>query len=269
VPDAFKNKSGKAFALCVVLFVVGILVVLSFTLWLLLSGEIIELYDTVNEYRGLGGLMFGMIFAIANLPFMVGYGILLMINGLIFGFWWGMLIAVIGSFCGWFPSFILVRKAFFADAKHYVKTKGGYFARSIMLELEEHKVKVSLALRLIPGPPGFQTTILAVSPTNIFTFVWTSFVGLSIKQIAFVYIGHSITVLYQLYMDTGEADSAPSSHKASLIIGAIGTVLIIAVGAYISRRANKRARELKQQEAQENAHLLTPQEENEVQSIQV
>ena len=118
VPDAFKNKSGKAFALCVVLFVVGILVVLSFTLWLLLSGEIIELYDTVNEYRGLGGLMFGMIFAIANLPFMVGYGILLMINGLIFGFWWGMLIAVIGSFCGWFPSFILVRKVFFADAKH-------------------------------------------------------------------------------------------------------------------------------------------------------
>ena len=70
-------------------------------------------------------------------------------------------------------------------------------------------------------------------------------------------------------MDTGEADSAPSSHKASLIIGAIGTVLIIAVGAYISKRANKRARELKQQEAQENAHLLTPQEENEVQSIQV
>ena len=59
-----------------------------------------------------------------------------------------------------------------------------------MMELENHQIKVALLMRVAPGPPGLQTSILAVSPISTLVFVITSFIGMLVRQIPFVFIGH-------------------------------------------------------------------------------
>lgn len=58
------------------------------------------------------------------------------------------------------------------------------------MELRDHQIKVALLMRLAPGPPGLQTTILAISPVSTLIFIPTSFIGMLVRQIPFVFIGH-------------------------------------------------------------------------------
>ena len=120
LPNCGRKQKGKALlytVLCISAFVIAILGLLSLLAWLIFSGKIITLYNWVEDIGVWAYLVLGVLIAIANLPIMVGYDLVLLLSGLFFGFWLGMVTAILGSFCGWFPTFLVLRKVYFERAK--------------------------------------------------------------------------------------------------------------------------------------------------------
>ena len=152
LPDVLTEKKGKALVytiLCIGTFAIAIIGLIALLLWLLLSGEIVTVYDWIDGLGFWAYIIFGFLFAIVNLPVMVGYGLLLLLSGLLFGFWWGMLTAIVGSFFGWMPSFIIIRKAFFEKAKDVTTCSNYFHYKSRSISSATIDTNSSVILRII------------------------------------------------------------------------------------------------------------------------
>lgn len=125
LPDICKAENRKKTVLLsacfvMIMFLIVIAIFVTFV-WLLVSQN--EIIDWIQDLGFWGNVIFGAIIAILNLPFMIGYAFALMICGFLYGFWRGLLTAILGSFCGWFPTFLVIRYSLYDKASRVRNNK--------------------------------------------------------------------------------------------------------------------------------------------------
>ena len=85
--------------------------------WMISSGELTSFSVWVEKLGVWGNVIIGLVLAILNIPPLVGYILVIMLCGYLYGFWWGLLTVILGSAVGWFLTFLAIRKLFYARAE--------------------------------------------------------------------------------------------------------------------------------------------------------
>jgi uncharacterized membrane protein YdjX (TVP38/TMEM64 family) len=114
-----ENK-GKAICLCILLVIVmfGVFAcVITLFGYLMFSGDLLVFLDWVQNVGYWGNVIMGIVLALLNLPFTMGYVFVVMVCGFFYGFWIGTFTVVIGSFFGWLLSFLIMRYVFKSRAE--------------------------------------------------------------------------------------------------------------------------------------------------------
>lgn len=228
---------------------VGVLVVIG----LILSGVALLLppvqdalasfLDWVDSLGWWGYITLGIVLAILNFPFTFGWMLVAMACGFLYGMVKGMIIVASGTIVGAVITYLILKKFAQKPAIKYVEAKGGYVARSILYELEEHQISVSLMVRAGPIPPGVQNAILAVSPMSVWMYTATSLVGFLVKEIPYVYIGTGVQDIASLASGSSE-ESLSVADVMLFLVGAIAVVALFIFIIWVSRKAMKNAKKL-------------------------
>lgn len=114
---ANKKKAVCAGVLAVLAMGVVFFAVLGVLSWAISSGKVTAFSEWVERVGFWGNLVIGAVLALLNVPPLVGYVLAIMLCGYLYGFWFGLLTVIIGSFFGWFGCFLAVRKLFYHRAE--------------------------------------------------------------------------------------------------------------------------------------------------------
>jgi len=89
-------------------------------------------------------------------------------------------------------------------------------------------------MRYLPLPAGIQTTILALSKIDFFTFIWTSIFAEIPLQVLFVSLGTEINNLASIM--SGETGLQPK-HIIVLVLEVLGTAILVGLLVYIGKKS--------------------------------
>lgn len=107
------KKKKVAIAIGVVLLGITMLSVgFAILYWGESSGWLFDIFDWLQLHDNWGKLIVALVFIPTNFPFVVGYAILTLAAGFLFGFWWGMVTVIIGNQLGIFAVFTVVNLFF-------------------------------------------------------------------------------------------------------------------------------------------------------------
>ena len=117
----------------------------------------------------------------------------------------------------------------------------------MMHELGTHQKTVALLVRIGPIPPGIQNTLLAVSPVHTFTFVWSSFVGLLIKQVPLTFVGSGVKDIMEITQG-GEGGGNNAKDITVIVLGGVGALCLFVLGCVLSKKAVDTAKRIQAEE---------------------
>lgn len=185
-----------------------------------------------TEYvRGLGFLgyvLYVLAYIVCCVAFLPAF-LLTVSAGAIFGFWWGSVIVIIGATLGATAAFLLGRTVL----RHRVETmiEGNKKFAAVDKAIATEGVKILLLVRL-GGFPPFTWVNYAFGLTGIrlLPYVLTTLIGIIPGTMAFTYAG-----------SVGAALAKGGGNRITLIITAIGAIVVSIVVARIASRAIKRA----------------------------
>ena len=121
--------------------------------------------------------------AAISLPF---GGVLTLAAGALFGFWWGLLLAMVSATTGALAGFV-VSRYFFHDA---VERRFGARLAPIHAGLRKEGAFYLFSLRMVPVFPYWLANLLmGLTPMPAFTFWWVSVLGLIPIEAAYVFAG--------------------------------------------------------------------------------
>ena len=113
LPEACQGRNKRksilitgGFCLIMVAIFIGIVAVLA---WLQVSGQLVTFYHWMTNIGPVGYIIIGAILFIQNYPFVMGYILIVMLAGLLYGFFTGLILVLLASSLGWFSCFILLR----------------------------------------------------------------------------------------------------------------------------------------------------------------
>lgn len=104
-----EKKKQLAIAACVLLFGSTLLGIgLGILYWGEENGWLFDGFNWLQENAFWGRIIVAIIFIPTNFPFIVGYALLTLASGFLFGFWWGLLTVVVGNQLGILSVYIVV-----------------------------------------------------------------------------------------------------------------------------------------------------------------
>jgi len=151
---------------------------------------------------------FGIYFALSLIPGTVGKDI---VYGWLFGFWQALTIATIGLTLSGMVIFSLSRYLFQASIERR-------FERMVLLmnkHIEKEGVFYLLTLRLVHAPYSIVSPVSGASRVCVWTFFWTTLVGLLPVNAIWVYVGIRLPSLREL------VNSGPGALIDLPLIGAL------------------------------------------------
>ena len=155
--------------------------------------------------------------AAVSLPF---GGILTLAAGALFGFWWGMALALVSATSGALAGFLVSRYLFHAA----VERRFGERLAPIHAGLREEGAFYLFSLRMVPVFPYWLANLLmGLTSMPAFTFWWVSALGLVPIEAAYVFAGTRLA-------------SAASGHGDVLSFDLIAALLGLAVLPLLLRR---------------------------------
>jgi len=155
--------------------------------------------------------------AAISLPF---GGILTLAAGALFGFWWGLLLAMVSATTGALAGFVVSRYLF----HDRVQRRFGDRLAPINEGLRKEGAFYLFSLRMVPVFPYWLANLLmGLTPIRAFTFWWVSVLGLIPIEAAYVFAGTQL------------ADAA-NSHRHVLSPGLVAALLGLAVLPLLLRR---------------------------------
>lgn len=139
---------------------------------------------------------FGLL--VAGVSFSLPLGVVMpVVGGFLFGWIPGALISIVGAALGAIISFLAARYLI----GDFFQEKFSDRLEKFNKELDEYGFLYLLGLHFFPITPFFVLNILtAMTRLPLFTFVWTTFVGLSPSFIIYSYFGSSVSDLNDIHL---------------------------------------------------------------------
>jgi uncharacterized membrane protein YdjX (TVP38/TMEM64 family) len=119
-------------------------------------------------------------------------GLLTLVAGALFGFWWGMLLASVSASTGALAGFLVSRYLFHGA----VQRRFGARLAPIHAGLHEEGAFYLFALRMVPVFPFWLVNLLmGLTSMRAFTFWWVSALGLLPLEAAYVFAGTQLATI--------------------------------------------------------------------------
>eukprot|EP01094_Clydonella_sp_ATCC50884_P010656 TRINITY_DN2043_c0_g1_i1.p1 TRINITY_DN2043_c0_g1~~TRINITY_DN2043_c0_g1_i1.p1 ORF type:complete len:375 (-),score=112.90 TRINITY_DN2043_c0_g1_i1:831-1955(-) len=247
------NKT-KIACIVVQLIIFAVLIVCGLLLlgWLGEEGYIEAFLLWVQDLGYIGMLvMIGALICV-HIPFSFGYSIVGMACGALFQFLPGLGVIVIGCGIGsqvgyWLTRLLLQKRVSEVVAKSRPEVV------ALMQEVGTNPWKISIMVRFIPIPIGFQNAMLGMSPVRYWVYVISSLLGMFPEEVIFVYVGASAREIAAIV-----AGKNPGwAEWALLAFSVLGVVMLIVVFVYIGKRAMATAKQLQAEAALRDGVELT------------
>ncbi|KAL5292004.1 hypothetical protein ACFFRR_011029 [Megaselia abdita] len=165
--------------------------------------------------------IFMLMFTLVSFPVTVGYLVLMISSGYLFGFLKGLLTVILGANLGIFIAHTTITKLRTKIPIHrLIKNEIGH---AILRVISGNKAfKVVLFTRLTPIPFGIQNTIFGVSSISPRTYHTATFLGLLPAQIINVYLGSTLRSMHEVL----------NNHSSSAVTGyiSLGVEVIFGIG---------------------------------------
>lgn len=195
------------------------------------------LQSYVDGHPTLAPVLFGAFYLAGIALSIPGWGLLTVVGGFLFGPVIGTIVVVIAATMGGTIVFLLARYA----AGDYFRVRAAPVLRKLDNGFNENAMSYLIALRLVPVPPFFATTLaVAFLSIPLRTFVVATFIGLIPTTIVYTTIGAGVNDA----LAAGVVDPLAAARQPTVIAGMIGLALLALLPVAIKRlRASRRARD--------------------------
>jgi len=197
------------------------------------SGYFEIILNWISTLSWFGNILLVLLYIVISLPFAIGYAVLSLSCGLIYGLWIGWLTIVIGACAGFTASFLLCRK-FLRDWTRNKISKNRQL-KSILIAIEAHPSKFTILMRYTPVPFGLQNAICAVADIPFETYFIASLFAMLPEAFFWAYFGgttaRSITDIVE-----GKAVFGVGEYIA-LSVELVILIVVIILSVVIGKRA--------------------------------
>ncbi|XP_044260733.1 transmembrane protein 64 [Tribolium madens] len=170
-----------------------------------------------------------ILFILVSLPISIGYIVLVVAEGYLFGFTRGLVLAIIGANLGLLVAHNILRLV--GHHKSIYKFTQNDTAQAIMRLISGPLCfKIVFCSRLTPIPFGLQNTIFALSNVNAKIYHLASFLGLMPAQAVGVYIGTTLRSMQDVLEDR------PASTGTYIFIS-VQLVVVVVLMLWFSAKA--------------------------------
>jgi uncharacterized membrane protein YdjX (TVP38/TMEM64 family) len=171
-------------------------------------------------------------------PWALGYGVVALCCGFLYGYLWGWITVIVGTNLGNFIVFCTVRGCFRASVQNYVQSTTKL--KVLLVALERHTIKFGILLRYTPLPIGIQNAIFAVSHISLWHYLWISFVNTLPETFMWTYAGRNARNLADVVK--GHLELGTWTYIIFAIDFAV-LIVIVTVVVIVGRKALKKAEE--------------------------
>jgi len=183
-----------------------------------------------------GYVVFVLIFIVISMPFGVGYMLICLACGFLYGIALGVLTIFIGCGLGAAASYFVCQR--FMRQWIERKVRNSRKLSAVMVAAKKNGFKISVLLRFIPIPLGIQTGLLAISNIRFPIFLLGSLLGMLPEQLLFAYWGDAAKDLAQIA--SGEEEMSPAKI-AFMVIGVVVAIFLTVFLVWLGRRAIRKA----------------------------
>ncbi|XP_023164783.2 transmembrane protein 64 isoform X1 [Drosophila hydei] len=163
-------------------------------------------------------IIFMALFTLVSFPIVVGYLVLLITAGYLFGWWRGWLTVLLGANVGIAIAHLTIRSCRHRIAVHkMIKNETG---RAILRVISGPKAfRVVLFTRLTPIPFGLQNVIFGISSIQARDYHLATFLGLLPAQTINVYLGSTLRSMHEVLNDHSSKVTGYISFVIEVICG--------------------------------------------------
>ncbi len=152
----------------------------------------LSLQELVNQYYWQAVFTYMLIFigsTITGLPVTV---VLTVAAGFLFGIFYGTLYVIISATTGAMLMFVTVRYLI----GEWIQMRYAAQLQGFNQEIEQHGARYVLALQVLPVTPTVFINLLAgISPMSLWTFIWTTAVGIMPGTLIYTWAGNRLPAL--------------------------------------------------------------------------
>ncbi|XP_055855491.1 transmembrane protein 64 [Episyrphus balteatus] len=178
--------------------------------------ELLYWVETQNPWVVFG--IFMCLFVLVSFPIVVGYFVLMISSGYLFGFIKGLLTVILGANIGITIAHLTLRSLRHRLPVHkLIKNETG---RAILRVISGPRAfRVVLFTRLTPIPFGLQNAIFGISTVNSRVYHTATFLGLLPAQTINVYLGSTLRSMHEVLNNHGTAVTGYISFGIEVIFG--------------------------------------------------
>lgn len=178
--------------------------------------ELLFWVETQNAWVVFG--IFMCLFVLVSFPIVVGYFVLMISSGYLFGFVRGLLTVILGANLGITIAHLTLRSLRHRLPVHkLIKNETG---RAILRVISGPRAfRVVLFTRLTPIPFGLQNAIFGISTVNSRVYHTATFLGLLPAQTINVYLGSTLRSMHEVLNNHGTAVTGYISFGIEVIFG--------------------------------------------------
>ncbi len=178
-----------------------------------------QLQDFVDRRPALAPVIFGGVYLAGVALSIPGWGLLTVVGGFLFGPLVGTVIVVLAATGGGILVFLTARYA----AGDYFRAKAAPFLRKLEAGFHKNAMSYLLALRLVPVPPFFATTLaVAFLGIPLRTFVIATFFGVIPTTIVYATLGAGLSDA----LAAGVKDPMAAARQPTVIAGMVGLAVL-------------------------------------------
>lgn len=193
------------------------------------------LLDFVQGYPNLAPLVFLLVYIIATALSIPGDIFLTILAGFLFPQPYCTILVIIGATIGAIALFLIARTAF----GDFLKDKAGPFLKKMQAGFQENEVSYLLFLRFVPIFPFWLVNIApAIFGVSLYTFAWTTFIGIIPGSFVFTQIGAGLGSI----LDSQEPFSLSSALTLEVRIALIALGLFALVPIAYKKFRKKKSR---------------------------
>jgi len=200
---------------------------------------LVGLFFAAKEYMGpllkwvteenpvIGGVTYFLIVVLTCFPGMMGFVIVNVGAGYIYGCWYGIMFMVPASLLGCVVAFMMLKKMC-SSCTRYSKRKYTNYKQLVKLLEGDQGLKYICMIRCCPLPVGIENSLLAMSDVKIMRFVLGTLFGMFPNTVLYCYLGSELQDL-----------DGVTEGKSPVGVIVAEVILIIAISTYIGYRVNK------------------------------
>lgn len=183
-----------------------------------------ELREIVLENKVLAPVMFVVVFALSIAFSIPGGFFLSLFSGFLFSQPWGLFYVLAAVTLGSVLIFLAVKTVF----KAFPKEKGGPWLQKMEQGFRKNATYYMLSMRLIPYFPfWFVNCLAAFCNLSIWTYIWTTFLGMVPLAFLYTYAGSKLNMIFETKKEFSFASAL--SLEGKMILVCLGLSVLIPI----------------------------------------